>query len=62
MTDEIRVKRRYILIDWQDGLRGSIYENSYGCWIWWWQPEYGEDENPHVIGSLSYWIECPVLN
>lgn len=49
----------YDIIDWQESLRGSIYQNSLGCWLFYWQNDYGVDGNPHPFDNAGYWIECP---
>jgi hypothetical protein len=48
--------REAYLIDFELGRHGVVMENSTGCWVWWFRPEYGADNQPHVIDP--YWIEC----
>lgn len=46
-------------IDWLMQVRGTIYENSYGCWYWLWPDDIGTDGNPHPMAGD--WIVCPDL-
>lgn len=50
---------RYEIIDFANGRTGSIYKADFGCWVWWWEHDYGTDNNPHP--SAAYWIECPQI-
>lgn len=49
--------RLFYLIDFLTGKHGVVMENDAGCWLWWFYPEYGADEQPHV--DEHSWIECP---
>jgi hypothetical protein len=49
--------RLVYLIDFDTHLHGVVMQNSTGCWIWWFRPEYGADNNPHI--AEHYWITCP---
>lgn len=48
------------LIDYQNQIHGVVRKVNNNCYVFWMQPEYGSDNQPHV--GDNYWIECPVLN
>src|SRR5688572_18215798 len=49
--------RLVYLFDFETAQHGVVMENEVGCWIWWFLPTYGEDNNPHI--GEHYWITCP---
>lgn len=51
-----RGRWRFDIVDMVNIRKGAIYENSYGCWLWWFLPEHDEHGNPHV--QELWWIEC----
>jgi hypothetical protein len=51
-----RGSRVAYLVDFDLGRHGVIMQNSTLCWVWWFFPEYGADNNPHV--EEAYLIEC----
>lgn len=51
---------RYTITEFPSGRFGSIFENDYGCWIWWFEAgaTYGSDGNPHPELESAAWINC----
>jgi hypothetical protein len=49
--------RLFYLIDFETERHGVVMQNDTGCWIWWFRPEYGIDNNPHI--EAHSWITCP---
>lgn len=49
-------RRVAYLEDFQTGWHGLVMQNDSLCWLWWLEPEYGEDNNPHI--KEGYIIEC----
>jgi hypothetical protein len=49
--------RLVYLFDFELDRHGVVMQNDAGCWIWWFLPSYGSDNNPHI--AEHYWIVCP---
>lgn len=51
----------FTVIEWGiDGRHGAVFETENGeCFWWMYQPEWGSDNNPHIMEH--YWISCPLV-
>lgn len=50
--------RLVYLIDFETDRHGVVMQNDTGCWLWWFEAQYGVDNNPHI--DEHFWITCPV--
>jgi hypothetical protein len=55
ITNPIQIE---IMVDWLGFEVGEVFHSDEGCFIWTYQPFWGEDGNPHI--NRHDWIICPL--